>query len=273
MVLSILARRFALSTTTGLAAHAIAPATLTSLTRRTFLTTARVQNPPVATKAKSSKAKTTAKTTKKATSTKKGETKAKKVSKPAKEKDAKPIIPRILRAELPPKRPPGAYLLFYLSYLKSQPKSTSREQSQEHVKRAAEIWKTYTAAEKQPFVDENAVLVEQWTKDVEEFWQNKSISETKELNARRRLQGKPVFHHPNEVPRPMSSYMLFLQEFRDSPDAKAITSNPPDGRNASVAVVKAGAERWRSMSKAEQAPYVEKSERARAEYKTQQETA
>ncbi|KAF9223178.1 hypothetical protein BS17DRAFT_782491 [Gyrodon lividus] len=272
MVLSLLARRLTLGATSTLAARVALPVTLSVLTRRSFLTTPHLQFPPAAKKSESTKT-----TSKKATSTETS-TKVKspaKKGRPAKKiakKDEKPKV-RILRKDLPPKRPPGPYLLFYMSYLKSQSKSKGKEESQAFAKRASEIWKSYSIAEKQPFYDENEVLKEQSMKDREEYFRNTSITTLKEINKKRRAQGKPAIRRADEVPRPKTAFLWFVSDFRGSVDGQTVMKQTIPGKNPHVQLLVTAGERWRSMSAEEQSPYFEMSRKAREEFKAKQEQA
>ncbi|XAR58057.1 hypothetical protein NMG60_11026413 [Bertholletia excelsa] len=65
---------------------------------------------------------------------------------------------------------------------------------------------------------------------------------------------------PNKPKRPASAFFVFMEEFRKQYKAK----HP---NNKSVAAVgKAGGDKWKSMSEAEKAPYVEKAEKRKVEY-------
>jgi high mobility group protein B1 len=65
---------------------------------------------------------------------------------------------------------------------------------------------------------------------------------------------------PNAPKRPATAFFLFLNEFRktfkeDHPDVKGVTM-----------VGKAGGERWKDMSDAEKAPYINKASQKKSEY-------
>ncbi|KAL6534373.1 hypothetical protein OROHE_013298 [Orobanche hederae] len=65
---------------------------------------------------------------------------------------------------------------------------------------------------------------------------------------------------PNKPKRPPSAFFVFLEEFRktfkkENPNVKAVS-----------AVGKAGGEKWKSLTKAEKAPYEAKAAKKKAEY-------
>ncbi|GMH20509.1 hypothetical protein Nepgr_022350 [Nepenthes gracilis] len=65
---------------------------------------------------------------------------------------------------------------------------------------------------------------------------------------------------PNKPKRPPSAFFVFMEEFR----AEYKKKNPS---NKSVAVVgKAGGDKWKSLSDAEKAPYIQKADKRKAEY-------
>eukprot|EP00252_Welwitschia_mirabilis_P016819 TRINITY_DN3736_c0_g1_i1.p1 TRINITY_DN3736_c0_g1~~TRINITY_DN3736_c0_g1_i1.p1 ORF type:complete len:151 (+),score=53.50 TRINITY_DN3736_c0_g1_i1:205-657(+) len=65
---------------------------------------------------------------------------------------------------------------------------------------------------------------------------------------------------PNKPKRPPSAFFVFMEEFRKTFKEK----NP---NNKSVAAVgKAGGDKWKSMSEAEKAPYVQKAAKRKTDY-------
>ncbi|KAF8841536.1 hypothetical protein BDN67DRAFT_967125 [Paxillus ammoniavirescens] len=273
MVLSLLARHSTLGATATLAARVALPATPSVLTRRTFLATPHFEFPPATTKPEgaktTSKKSTSTKTAEKATSTKaakteKSPTKKGSSAKVAK-KDEKPKA-TIPKKDMPPKRPPGSFLLFFISYLKSQPKVKTLEETQALSKRASEVWKTYSIAEKQPFYDEHEVLKEQFKKERIEYFRNTSITTLKEINKSRRARGKLAIRRVTDAPRPITAFLWFVSDFRKSTDGQSILTQTVPGKNHNVQLITAAGERWRSMSAEEQSPYFEKSRKAREEF-------
>ncbi|KNA04107.1 hypothetical protein SOVF_202730 [Spinacia oleracea] len=72
-------------------------------------------------------------------------------------------------------------------------------------------------------------------------------------------KGKPA-KDPNKPKRPPSAFFVFMEEFR-------VTYKQKHPNNKSVAVVgKAGGEKWKSLTDAEKAPYIQKAEKRKADY-------
>ncbi|XWS45643.1 hypothetical protein CRYUN_Cryun15aG0154200 [Craigia yunnanensis] len=73
-------------------------------------------------------------------------------------------------------------------------------------------------------------------------------------------RAKKVSKDPNKPKRPASAFFVFMEEFR-----KQYKEEHPDNKSVS-AVGKAGGEKWKSMTEAEKAPYVQKAEKRKSEY-------
>lgn len=73
-------------------------------------------------------------------------------------------------------------------------------------------------------------------------------------------KGKLVEKDPNKPKRPLSAFFVFLEEFR-----KTYKNEHPDMVGV-AAVGKAGGEKWKSMSKAEKAPYEAKAAKRKSDY-------
>ncbi|XP_021911533.1 HMG1/2-like protein [Carica papaya] len=71
---------------------------------------------------------------------------------------------------------------------------------------------------------------------------------------------------PNKPKRPPSAFFVFMEEFR-----KQFKEAHPENRSVSV-VGKAAGEKWKSMTAAEKAPFVAKSEKRKAEYNKKMQT-
>ncbi|GMH20508.1 hypothetical protein Nepgr_022349 [Nepenthes gracilis] len=85
------------------------------------------------------------------------------------------------------------------------------------------------------------------------------LSVKKGASAKVATKGKAV-KDPNKPKRPSSAFFVFMEEFRGQYKQK----HP---NNKSVAAVgKAGGDKWKSMSEAEKAPYIQKADRRKAEY-------
>ncbi|XP_039009677.1 HMG1/2-like protein isoform X2 [Hibiscus syriacus] len=73
-------------------------------------------------------------------------------------------------------------------------------------------------------------------------------------------RAKKAAKDPNKPKRPPSAFFVFMEGFR-----KQYKEDNPD--NKSVAVVgKAGGAKWKNMTDAEKAPYVQKAEKRKTEY-------
>ncbi|XWS29122.1 hypothetical protein CRYUN_Cryun24cG0001400 [Craigia yunnanensis] len=86
------------------------------------------------------------------------------------------------------------------------------------------------------------------------------VDRLKSRNAGAGKRGKKAAKDPNKPKRPASAFFVFMEEFR-----KQYKEEHPDNKSVSV-VGKAGGEKWKSMSEAEKALYVEKAEKRKNEY-------
>ncbi|XVF23377.1 hypothetical protein REPUB_Repub13aG0033200 [Reevesia pubescens] len=73
-------------------------------------------------------------------------------------------------------------------------------------------------------------------------------------------RGKKAAKDPNKPKRPASAFFIFMEEYREQ-----YKEEHPDNKSVS-AIGKAGGEKWKSMTEAEKAPYVEKVEKRKTEY-------
>ncbi|XVF59896.1 hypothetical protein PTKIN_Ptkin07bG0312700 [Pterospermum kingtungense] len=73
-------------------------------------------------------------------------------------------------------------------------------------------------------------------------------------------RAKKAAKDPNKPKRPASAFFVFMEEFR-----KQYKEEHPDNKSVS-AVGKAGGGKWKNMSEAEKAPYVQKAEKRKSEY-------
>ncbi|PRQ19295.1 putative chromatin remodeling & transcriptional activation HMG family [Rosa chinensis] len=71
---------------------------------------------------------------------------------------------------------------------------------------------------------------------------------------------KKAAKDPNKPKRPASAFFVFMEEFR-----KQFNKENPNNKAVS-AVGKAAGAKWKSMSEAEKAPYVAKSDKRKVEY-------
>ncbi|XP_074263817.1 high mobility group B protein 3-like [Silene latifolia] len=94
----------------------------------------------------------------------------------------------------------------------------------------------------------------------------KSKADTKKAEGRLAVKkgapakkGKPA-KDPNKPKRPPSAFFVFMEDFR-------VQYKQKHPNNKSVAAVgKAGGEKWKSLSDAEKAPYVQKAEKRKVDY-------
>ena len=73
-------------------------------------------------------------------------------------------------------------------------------------------------------------------------------------------RGKTSAKDPNKPKRPASAFFVFIEEFR-----KQYKEEHPNKKSVSV-VGKAGGGKWKSMTEAEKALYVEKAKKRKSEY-------
>lgn len=250
-------------------------------TRRTFFTTRRIQLPAAASKSASTPAKKTAKkTTKKTTATKAAPKKAK-ATKEAKSKPKSKAIPkktverpppkRVPKSEQPPSRPPNGYLLFFSRLVQGRRNDIKTAMdTQDLAKEAATMWNGFTLAEKQPYYNEVEVLKKQYEEKLDEYWKSASPKTLREINARRKHDGRNKIHRPhqeNHYKRPKGPFFRFIEHFRQSDDGRTIQEAgvTATGRGA-VNVAREAGVRWRAMSASDKAPYVEAYQKEHADW-------
>ncbi|GLT39349.1 hypothetical protein SLA2020_135470 [Shorea laevis] len=88
----------------------------------------------------------------------------------------------------------------------------------------------------------------------------KTDSKLKTKSAAAGKRTKKAAKDPNKPKRPASAFFIFMEGFR-----KQYKEEHPGNKSVS-AVGKAGGAKWKSMSAAEKAPYVEKAEKRKTEY-------
>ena len=71
---------------------------------------------------------------------------------------------------------------------------------------------------------------------------------------------KKAAKDPNKPKRPPSAFFVFMEEFRQQ-----YKKEHPNNKSV-AAVGKAGGEKWKSLSAAEKAPFVEKAEKRKKDY-------
>ncbi|XP_038724074.1 HMG1/2-like protein [Tripterygium wilfordii] len=85
-------------------------------------------------------------------------------------------------------------------------------------------------------------------------------SATEKVSKRQPKKQKKAAKDPNRPKRPPSAFFVFMEEFRQE-----FKRENPDNKSVS-AVGKAAGARWKSMSDADKAPYVEKAEKRKSDY-------
>ncbi|KAJ3502268.1 hypothetical protein NLJ89_g8967 [Agrocybe chaxingu] len=198
--------------TAGLS-HAMNTTKMSLLARRTFLTTAHVEEPAAAdkkvtsTKANSTtkaKAKgTKAKATKKSVKKKKVAAKPKPKKRVVKRKVAakKPVKYRIRDLKPPFKRPPGAFAAFAGEWYKTHdPKGTVVTQNMAEI---AVAWGRLSPTEKDAYKAAPETVAE-YRKKKEEWYQAQTNGVKRAIKKRRRSR---------RIARPVSTYSQFIREF------------------------------------------------------------
>ncbi|XVE87541.1 hypothetical protein DITRI_Ditri18aG0125900 [Diplodiscus trichospermus] len=73
-------------------------------------------------------------------------------------------------------------------------------------------------------------------------------------------RGKKAANDPNKPKRPPSAFFVFMEEFR-----KQCKKEHPNNKSVST-VGKAGGEKWKSLTEAEKAPFIQKTEKQKSGY-------
>ncbi|KII85450.1 hypothetical protein PLICRDRAFT_94363, partial [Plicaturopsis crispa FD-325 SS-3] len=253
-----------------------ATAALTSFqaTRRTFLTATRLcypsAKPAVAarisktaarkttSKAKKPAAKKTTKA-KPATKPKKKPVKrvvAKKVAKPKKKAaPKKSTLVRLTKEERIPSRGPSAWTLFWSRYVKSLPEGNSK--LADHAQSVSNMWKDLSPAEKEVFEEEAASLRVKQKEERLQYMQTVKPEVLREVNRRRVKNGLKRLARARgpEGKRPVTGFVRYIMELRESPAAESIRDGSGDKRLFNRQVFKQGAAQWREMTPEQKAPY------------------
>ncbi|RPD56521.1 hypothetical protein L226DRAFT_531339 [Lentinus tigrinus ALCF2SS1-7] len=243
------------------------------LVARTFLTTAQVSEPAAkrgSTKSKSAKSKTTPKkkaAAKKSTATKKKPAKA---GRPKKDDSNDPEARfknglkavKVKKSELPPVKPTTAYSLFLREQYKEIGQTgTFGEKSTEIAAR----WKQLSEAEKQRYFEQAESLKEAFAKTQEEWYKNTDPRILRAINVKRRAENKPLIHMPTHLrnKRPLSSYMRYMLEVRDSVelDPSLSTKEALNKRAAQIGKM------WHELPAQEKQRYTDQYHKELEEYK------
>lgn len=94
------------------------------------------------------------------------------------------VAMKIRSEDMPPKRAPGAYTIFYTKFVaKNVPSSTEHKFNVvAAAKEAASLWNNFSEHEKQAFKDEAETLKAEYEKKKEEYFKNVDPVILKEIN-------------------------------------------------------------------------------------------
>ncbi|EPQ51543.1 hypothetical protein GLOTRDRAFT_140950 [Gloeophyllum trabeum ATCC 11539] len=248
-------------------------------TRRTLLTTA-VRFEPATAKAKATRAprakaadsgvkKTATKAKPKAKPKTKTTTQAKAKAKAPPKAKAKPKVkkvktdkPRLTQEDLPPKKPPPPYVIFYSRYLNGLPQPIRGPSAVLQAARTASgIWKEMSEHEKQAFSDEYRSLLPEYEKAREAYWTKVDPAVVRRINKEKAKDGKRRLRSPvsRRVPNP---YALFVKE--NAAEIRAgLDSNSLTPRQMVGATGKEAAQRWKALSEEEKKRYVDEAKAKR----------
>jgi len=171
---------------------------------------------------------------------------AKKPRKVVKKKPAPlPALPTV------PKRGTNAFAMFIGS---KKPFPVGRPAT-EYVTVLSAEWRALSDEGKKPFVELAATKNEQRKLVYQEFVDNIDSTTLRRLNAKRKAKGHTKIHVPQERRRPATAYIRFYTE-----QIKAGTIAAPEGlsrQQAFSSMSSSASVKWRQLSDAEKAPYVE----------------
>ncbi|KAI0691130.1 hypothetical protein BC835DRAFT_134339 [Cytidiella melzeri] len=129
-------------------------------------------------------------------------------------------------------------------------------------------WKALSDAEKQPYVDRAKAGQVEYKIRRDEYLKTVPRKVLTEINRQRRKRGHQKIRGIGPT-RPLQPFMRFSQDIRD--EFLAAYTGPP--RNAVPASAAAAGIRWRNMSDADKAPYVEAFNREKEAIEAQKEAA
>ncbi|KDQ51894.1 hypothetical protein JAAARDRAFT_210856 [Jaapia argillacea MUCL 33604] len=175
--------------------------------------------------------------------------------KPKKKVVVKPKRMVIAKEDLPPKKPPGAYMLFGNRYRQGLDADTLKDVTKVS-KGMAEAWHALSEADKKVYHDENVILRGEYLKARQAYFERIDPTIIQELNKRRKAKGQRRVINPIKNSRPLTSYIRYIADFRATGEARAIRDTS-GGREMNVKLARAAGASWAAMSDAEKAPYVE----------------
>ncbi|THH01019.1 hypothetical protein EW026_g1596 [Hermanssonia centrifuga] len=252
MLATLVYRGFHTSTSTGvglLRSHA--PSFASKVVTRTFLTTPRIAYPTNTTSEKAAASP----------AAKKPAAKKPVAKKPAAKKQSAAKSERVVLSEedMPPKQPLTAYFIF-LDKFRAGKLPSSLETAREATREAAAAWHALSDQERKvnrplPFIDEYDALWAEYRKRRQTYLDTVSPATLAEVNRRRMKAGKRlvIVRRKKQSSRPLSAFFAFLRDFRAD-------FNPSYSGTGTVQVesARAAGAKWRALSDAERAPYMER---------------
>lgn len=161
------------------------------------------------------------------------------------------------RSEGAPTRPPSSYMLWMIENRDAIKKSLDPAAKVTEVAKAAgEKWAALAAKVKAPYEEKAAKLKEEFEETKKKFIASGGVMPKRVKKIKKEKKEKD----PNAPKRPLSAYMLWLDDNRASikksmPDATV----PEMGREAGV--------QWKALSEAKKKPYQERATKALEEYR------
>uniref|UniRef100_A0A251T134 Putative high mobility group box domain-containing protein n=1 Tax=Helianthus annuus TaxID=4232 RepID=A0A251T134_HELAN len=156
-----------------------------------------------------------------------------------------------------PKRPASAFFVFMEEFRKQFKAENPDNKSVAAVGKAGGVkWKAMSTSEKAPYVAKAEKRKAEYEKTMVAYNKKQASGVMMRLAVKKGKAAKD----PNKPKRPASAFFVFMEDFR-----KQFKAENPDNKSV-AAVGKAGGAKWKAMSTSEQAPYVAKAEKRKAEY-------
>lgn len=157
---------------------------------------------------------------------------------------------------VPPKRPASSYMSWLNDNRESIVKKLGTNSVSLVAKEAGQQWKKLSAAKKKPYEAAWVKAKAKYAKDLEDFKAAGGVI----LKPEKRTRVKRVKRDPNMPKRPLSSYMLWLQDNRAS-----IVKSMPAGHKVTDVSREAGAQ-WSKLTAAKKKKYEKAAADAKAKY-------
>ncbi|KAH9918062.1 uncharacterized protein B0H18DRAFT_1123228 [Fomitopsis serialis] len=170
-----------------------------------------------------------------------------------KPRKATPRPKRISRADMPPKRPGGAFIQFRSERAKLLPPHATPQEQAQHSKVSAREWLALDDSVKQSYKERYKVLREEWKMRIKEYIENHDAKTLRAVQLKMKTKGPRqghVLRNPNRVQQPWNPYLRFCVEHRAS------VKLPHQEGKALIEKSRILGERWRALSDEEKAPYV-----------------